>query len=635
MLSFLLKYHSTAAFGSIWRFPWLSYKWGGGVFLIPFISALIFVGIPILTLEFSLGQVFQSGNVVAFGSISKRLRGLGFASLFAGFMLAGYYSVLAAYAGYYFVNSFWTPQPWEADWTTPGTQFDAAKNFFLNNVLHYTEQPTGVIAAGLFASLVVTWSLIYFFIFKGPNVTGKIVPTTYFISVGMLAAILGRALFLPGGVDGLLTYTGNWDFSVLMNPMIWSDGVSQVLFTCGVCFGVMTAYASYNNQNQGAVLDSVLVASFSALFSIFCGVVVFSVLGYMANLQGIPISDLVTSGLDLAFIAYPVALSLLPIPQIWTALFFASLFFIGINPALSLSEAVITVYNDSKAFKNAPRYAICSTICAIGLAMSTAYCADVGKTMIEAMDHYINSYLLLIVAFTECVAVGWIYCADQQRRQIGSFSTIFMGFTYFVSMLAGITCSLVLNSQYNPVPEMLNWWYGAVLGGGVFLLGSMIALACAKQPYEGADEVKHGKVWWLLLSNPEMARSDINSVIGRRGCGIGVFWSILMKYFLPVGLAVMFAINAQGTVMSGGYKPTVYSLGYQIFGLSAAGFGAFLIFIGVAFPSLFESLWPAEKVEDESATSTEKQQILANKVGLEDRDDIITDAGISMVDIKL
>ncbi len=109
-----------------------------------------------------------------------------------------------------------------------------------------------------------------------------------------------------------------------------------------------------------------------------------------------------------------------------------------------------------------------------------------------------------------------------------------------------------------------------------------------------------------------------------------------MKWVLPLGFAVMFALNAQVTVRYQGYAADVYSFAYQMFGLSAAGFGAFLIALGVFFPSMFEGLMPPTDKMVEGAevdgTDAEKESMIARKIDLQDRDEgvPISDAGIAV-----
>ncbi|KAL7526733.1 hypothetical protein ACHAXR_001626, partial [Thalassiosira sp. AJA248-18] len=97
---------SAVGFGNVWRFPSLVYTYGGGAFFIPYVLALVLIGIPILVLEIALGQFYETGDVGVFGSIHKRLRGVGLTSVACGFMLVTYYSMLLAWVCNAFFDSF-------------------------------------------------------------------------------------------------------------------------------------------------------------------------------------------------------------------------------------------------------------------------------------------------------------------------------------------------------------------------------------------------------------------------------------------------------------------------------------------------------------------------------------------------
>ena len=61
--------------GNLWRFPYLVYESGGGVFLIPYFIMLLLVGIPLLYMELSIGLITQRGPIHSLKTLSPIFKG--------------------------------------------------------------------------------------------------------------------------------------------------------------------------------------------------------------------------------------------------------------------------------------------------------------------------------------------------------------------------------------------------------------------------------------------------------------------------------------------------------------------------------------------------------------------------------
>jgi NSS family neurotransmitter:Na+ symporter len=85
---------SAIGLGNIWRFPYIAYENGGGTFLVVYIICLIFAGIPLLMLEFSLGHMFHQAAPGAFARIHPRLQWFGWFAAGVGFVICVYYTVI-------------------------------------------------------------------------------------------------------------------------------------------------------------------------------------------------------------------------------------------------------------------------------------------------------------------------------------------------------------------------------------------------------------------------------------------------------------------------------------------------------------------------------------------------------------
>lgn len=225
---------ASVGFGNVWRFPSLVYQYGGGAFFLPYLSALLLVGLPLLIQEVCMGQHLRTGDVGVTGHFNKHLRGVGVASILSGMMVCTYYVPLISWCIRAFFESFGSMRD---DWQNMEGS-ETTSYFFHNLIGTYTldesRRPTRVVPLNV-VYLALTWTLVGGCLAFGIKWTGRVAYVTVGLPVVMMFVLLVRALTLPGASDGIHAYIGDWDFGVLLEkPDIWSTAVSQIFFSMGV-----------------------------------------------------------------------------------------------------------------------------------------------------------------------------------------------------------------------------------------------------------------------------------------------------------------------------------------------------------------------------------------------------------------
>ncbi|XP_031219938.1 sodium- and chloride-dependent creatine transporter 1 isoform X2 [Mastomys coucha] len=344
--------------GNVWRFPYLCYKNGGGVFLIPYVLIALVGGIPIFFLEISLGQFMKAGSINVW-NICPLFKGLGYASMVIVFYCNTYYIMVLAWGFYYLVKSFTTTLPWATcghTWNTPDCveifRHEDCANASLANltcdqladrrspVIEFWENKVLRLSTGLEVPgalnwevtlcLLACWVLVYFCVWKGVKSTGKIVYFTATFPYVVLVVLLVRGVLLPGALDGIIYYLKP-DWSKLGSPQVWIDAGTQIFFSYAIGLGALTALGSYNRFNNNCYKDAIILALINSGTSFFAGFVVFSILGFMATEQGVHISKVAESGADRFMDDIACMIGYRPCPWMkWCWSFFTPLVCMGI-----------------------------------------------------------------------------------------------------------------------------------------------------------------------------------------------------------------------------------------------------------------------------------------------------------------
>ncbi|XP_072017750.1 sodium- and chloride-dependent glycine transporter 2-like [Amphiura filiformis] len=467
--------------GNVWRFPYLTYRNGGGAFLIPYFVMLVFAGLPIFFLEISFGQYCSEGPVTAWKSVPM-MRGIGYGMLLANYFGGISYNIIITYSLYYLFSSFTSMLPWVGcnhSWNSiycsdlfddcvanktsiivnngtcvpldslndtsrdyykvsvlPNGSYDisnymdplgdgrerSVEEFWINGVLR--ESPsmneTGTIVWQLALTLLLAWIIVFLCLIKGIKSSGKVVYFTATFPYLVLIILLVRGLTLPGYYEGIKFFITP-DVSQLAESRVWLDAAVQIFYSLSAAWGGLLTLASYNKFHNNCYFDSILVPAINSCTSLLAGFVIFSIIGFMAHELDLPVSEVAESGFGLAFIAYPEAVARMPISPLWAILFFLMLLTLGLDSEFVIIESVVTAIVDDypdKLRKHKTKVTFCA--CVVGYLIGLICVTNAGGYWASLLDSYSAGFPIIVFAILESVGISWIYGAKRFTNDIRS-----------------------------------------------------------------------------------------------------------------------------------------------------------------------------------------------------------------------
>lgn len=462
--------------GNVWRFPYLCYKNGGGAFLIPYFIMLFCGSLPVLLLEIGLGQYMSRGGLKSW-IICPLFQGIGISTLLISFMCSTYYIVILVWGLYYMYAGVSKEIPWGSclnAWNTDRcassneelqrrlctsgstynssisngriwenmnlingtlrsnllnttdtncsmsnvTAVDPAVEFWQNHVIQISDsiEDGGGIVPHLAVCLLVMWIVVYFCVWRGVKWSGKVVYFTATFPYVILITLLVRGATLPGAGNGI-KYFLSPDFSRLQDAQVWVDGGTQTFFSTALALGAMTGLGSYNTFNTDFYKHTLTVAGVNCVTSFLSGFAVFSVLGFMAQEQNVDIHQVAESGPGLVFIVYPKAVTMMPLPQLWSFLFFMMLILIGIDSEFVMVESVVAHISDMfprHLYKTKGRMILTAVLCCLWFTMGLSMVSRGGMYVFQLYDYYSASGVVLLwVCFWESIVIGWVFGSEK------------------------------------------------------------------------------------------------------------------------------------------------------------------------------------------------------------------------------
>lgn len=413
---------SAIGLGNFLRFPVQAAQNGGGAFMIPYLLALVLLGIPLAIVEWTIGRYGGAhGHNTAAGAFASmwHWRGakyLGLLGVFGPWVIFLYYTYVESWtlafsyfslAGLYdrvsdqpsmmaFLNAFQGLMPNETFANVGTAYFFFLVTFALNLI---------VVAGG------IRW---------GIELVSKVfLPLLFVFAVALVVRVFWLGAPDPSqpawSVLNGLGYLWNPDFSVLGNSRVWLAAAGQIFFTLSVGIGAILTYASYLNRHEDVVLSSLTAASMNELAEVILGgcLIIPVAFAFFGPQEMTAIAK--GGSFNLGFVTMPFVLGRVPWGHVFGCLWFLLLFLAGITSSISLVQPVVAFFQNVFGWSRAKAVTVFGVV---SFLLSQPAIWWLGRGAMDEMDFWGGTVCLVLFGTIEIIVFGWIFGMERGWREI-------------------------------------------------------------------------------------------------------------------------------------------------------------------------------------------------------------------------
>ena len=305
--------------GNVWKFPYVVGENGGGIFVMIYLLFLAILGIPVLTMEFSIGRAAQKSPVRMYQQLEPKGTKWhihGKVAMAGGYMLMMFYTTVAGWMVRYFVST--------ATGELSGLDSEGVSAQFGSML---SDAPMMI----LYMAIVIAAAVIVCSIGL-KNGLERVTKVMMLALLAIMVLLAINSFFVPGGEKGLAFYLMP-DINEVNEAGIGSiivNAMNQAFFTLSLGIGAMAIFGSYIGKERTLLGESVNVALLDTLVALSSGLIIFPAC-FAYNVD-------VNSGPSLIFITLPNIFNNLPGGRIWGSLFFVFMSFAALSTVLAVFE---------------------------------------------------------------------------------------------------------------------------------------------------------------------------------------------------------------------------------------------------------------------------------------------------------
>ncbi|KAL3107534.1 hypothetical protein niasHT_014251 [Heterodera trifolii] len=441
--------------GNTLRFPAMIFEFGG-IFFIPHLFFMVIFGFPLVYMHLTIGQYSGLSASAAFYKMMPIASGIGWALVLLALPVSIYYIFYVAWGFYYLWFALhgifeqdgmvwehckpeWVKQFNCCELTTTvngelcggyGTQtMPAPEAFFyfqvLNRTMDIQSTALGQIQEHLLISLIISWIIVFFGVFKGLGSIGWAVSFTATLPYFLLIILLLRSVSLEGASSGLV-YLFKPEFKKLWSLKLWRKAAEQVFYSLGIDAGPLISMASFSRYRNNIYRDAVLLVTIDTLTSVLCGMVIFSFIGFMTTQQGIRIQDI--QRLDptyIAFTVYPGVTSYLEWGFVWAILFYIILTVSALDAEFAWLEMIAaSIMNKFGSKQKRLENRLLIMLCVFCFLCGIPLCTRGGIYIFHAIENLNSNWNSFFLSLIQVLLVCHVYGVDKFLEDIADMLRI-------------------------------------------------------------------------------------------------------------------------------------------------------------------------------------------------------------------
>lgn len=371
--------------GNVWRFPYITGKYGGAAFVLIYLCFLVILGIPIMVMEFSVGRASQKSAARSFHVLEPKG---------SKWHLTSYVAII----GNYLLMMFYT--------TVGGWMLAYIYKMITGTFVNLTPDEVGGVFNSMLANpgemtfwmiitVVVSFGVCSMGLRNGVERINKAMMSLLFV---ILVVLCIRSVTLNGAGEGLKFYLVP-DFGKMAENGIGEAvyaAMGQSFFTLSLGIGAMAIFGSYISKERRLTGECINICILDTTVALLSGLVIFPACFAFGVDPG--------EGPGLVFVTLPNVFNQMPAGRLWGTLFFIFMSFAALSTVIAVFENIISFAIDlwgwsrKKAILvNLVVILVLSMPCVLGFnVLSSIQPLGAGSTIQDLEDFIISNNLLPI-----------------------------------------------------------------------------------------------------------------------------------------------------------------------------------------------------------------------------------------------